>query len=819
MTKDADKGRRRQLQVINSEGTSHRFLRGMITHDLVQRGLSFEDAYSVARAIRGKLLEREEITTSELRDLIDEHVERVFGAEAAEGLKALVLPVSELRVLYDGQKQLFSRGLLARSINAAGIDLDKAYALVNELEGDLRSEGLDDIPSAEIARRADELIEGHVGKMAAKQYRLVRRMRSMPRPLVIYIGGASGTGKSSLALELAPLLRIYQVNATDTIRQVMRMVFTPSIMPALHKSSFEVATPLEVLATEDAVGSPGDPEYAQRLVASFEEQASRVCVGVRAVVERAIAENNSIIVEGVHLHPAIVPFADLEGSAYQVPLVLATLNEETHRARFLARSKSWGRRAERYLERFGSIRAIHDYLLQQAESNEVQELDTSQADPSSGRTLRLVTAMVEKRVPSMAMARAPERQRLCPTLLLVIDGLADRPVRALGGRTPLQAANTPTLDRLAMEGRCGLADAVSPGVVPDTAAGTLAVLGQSPLALKRGPVEAVGAGLSLSPDDIALRANLATVDEHGVVIDRRAGRIRGETEELARAIDRLPLPRSVPKDVEVRVAPSTEHRLAVVLKGQHLSSEITGSDPGDGSSAAPALIAEALDPNNRDAVFTARILALFEQEARGVLDQHPINAARREEGLFPANAILTRGAGRIHRLIPLEEAGMPLRLVCVSGDRTILGLCSWLGAEIVTKDGMTANLDTDLKLKFKEARDALRRSDLVLLQVKGADIAAHDRRPELKVEFLEKLDRRLGRLVDDFKGCLRVAVGSDHATVSESGQHAADPLPVLIWGNGIEPDEVERFDEMSVASGALQRFPLQLLLSRLYDLT
>ena len=162
---------------------------------------------------------------------------------------------------------------------------------------------------------------------------------------------------------------------------------------------------------------------------------------------------------------------------------------------------------------------------------------------------------------------------------------------------------------------------------------------------------------------------------------------------------------------------------------------------------------------------------------------------------------------------------MPLRLVCVSGDRTILGLCSWLGAEIVTKEGMTANLDTNLKLKFKEALDALQRSDLVLLQVKGADIAAHDRRPELKVEFLEKLDLRLGRLVDEFEGCLRVAVGSDHATVSESGQHAADPLPVLIWGDGIEPDEVERFDEMSVGIGALQRFPLQLLLSRLYDLT
>jgi 2,3-bisphosphoglycerate-independent phosphoglycerate mutase len=819
MPKDAEKGRRKQLSVVNSAGERRRFLRGMVTHDLVQRGLSFEDAYGVARAIRGELGDREEISTAQLRDLIDEQVARVFGSETAEAVRLQVPPVVELQVFYDGEKQLFSRGLLARSINAAGVDLDEAYALVNDLEADLRSEGIEIITSAELARRTDDLIEDRVGKKAAKQYRLVRRIRTLHRPLVIYIGGASGTGKSSLALELAPLLRIYQVNATDTIRQVMRMVFTPSIMPSLHKSSFDVAPPLDVMAAEELSGSPGDPEYVQRLVASFEEQATRVCVGVRAVVERAIAENRSIIVEGVHLHPAIVPFADLEGSAYQVPLVLATLNEETHRTRFLARSRSWGRRAERYLERFDSIRAIHDYLLQQAEANEVQELDTSQADPSSARTLRLVAAMVEKRVPSMTMARTPEGQRPRPTLLLVIDGLADRPVRALGGRTPLQAAHTPTLDRLAKEGRCGLADAISPGVVPDTAAGTLAVLGQSPLALKRGPVEAVGAGLSLSPDDIAFRGNLATVDEHGVVVDRRAGRIRAETEELARAIDRLALPRSVPKDIEVRVAPSTEHRLAVVLKGRHLSSEILGSDPGDGAAASPPLVPRARDPNNRDAVFTARTLALFEEQARRVLEDHPVNVARRKKGLFPANAILTRGAGRIHRLIPLEEAGVPLRLVCVSGDRTILGLCSWLGAEIVTHDKMTANLDTDLKLKFKEVRDALKRSDLVLLQVKGADIAAHDRRPELKVEFLEKLDRRLGKLLAEIEGPLRVAVGSDHATISESGQHAADPLPVLIWGDGIEADEVGKFDEVSASAGALQRFPLQLLLSRLYDLS
>ena len=216
------------------------------------------------------------------------------------------------------------------------------------------------------------------------------------------------------------------------------------------------------------------------------------------------------------------------------------------------------------------------------------------------------------------------------------------------------------------------------------------------------------------------------------------------------------------------------------------------------------------------------MIAIFEQEARRVLADHPVNRERRERGLPAANAVLTRGAGHVHRLLPLELAGMPLRMACVSGDRTVLGLASCLGATALTGEAMTANLDTDLEAKFAAARDALDRHDLVVLHVKGADIAAHDRRPDLKLEFLERLDRLLGQLIDGTAGQgapLRVAVAADHATLSEVGQHAADPVPVVIWGTGVEPDEVQAFDEQSAAGGALGRFPLQLLLARLFDLS
>ncbi len=817
---DRDSPRRRTpLMVVCSKGVNQRFLRGMITHDLVQRGLSFDDGYAAAHAIRDRLADHEEVTTGEIRDLIQEHLENTFGSGLPASFQKPIKPVPERFVLNDGRKQPFSRGLLARSIYAAGPDLDRAYRLVAELEQELREAGVMVSTSRDIARRVAELLERFEGAAAAQRYWLVRRLHRLPRPLVIYVGGASGTGKSTLALELAPLLRIYRVISTDTIRQMMRMVFSPKILPALHSSSFEVAPPYghEPLP-EDRPISPHDPEFAQRLIATFEEQATRVGVGVRAVVERTLAENVSMVVEGVHLYPPLVPFGDLEGAVYQVSMALATPDLEVHRSRFVSRARQGGRRAERYVENFVSIRTVHDFVLQQAEAHDTPLLDTSFEEPAV-RTLRLVTSMLQKRLPALVQAGWDEPAEIKPTLLLVIDGLADRPVRALGGRTPLQAAETPTLDRLAREGQCGLADPVAPGVVPDTAAGTLALFGQSPLALKRGPVEALGADIELSPGDVALRGNFATLDGNNQVIDRRAGRIRDKTSKLAKAIDRLPLPGSLAGEVEIRVRPATEHRLAVVLRGEGLSSGIQGSDPGDAAGPGPPLAPRPIDPSDERAVETARILALFEQKARKVLAKHPVNRAREAKGLPPANTVLTRGAGRIHHLLPLEEAGIPLRLTCISGDLTVLGLAELLGATTVSRDNMTANLDTDLGAKFDAVATALERSDLVIVHVKGADIAAHDQRPDLKVGFLERVDAALGEFLAGHSNELRVAVAADHATLSESGQHAADPLPVLIWGPGIEPDDVETYDEPAAGGGKLQQFPLQMLLERLFELS
>ena len=790
----------KQLVVVEDSGERRPFLRGLVTHQLLQRGLTFDDAYSIAQALRGQLSGRDEVTAAELRDLVDTLLHQQFGDTLLPDPAASSSP--DIEIVYEGEPFPFSRGVLARSLLAAGLEAEQAYASALAVLDGLRLEALARIESTDLAERVAEHLEEYQGQPAARRYRLMRSVRRLPKPLVIYLGGASGTGKSTLSFELAPLLRIYRMNSTDSIRQVMRMVFAPAILPSIHRSSFETDFDL-VEASEDDVHL------------GFEEQATRVCVGVRAIVERSIAENTNVMVEGVHLFPPLVPFPELDGEAYQLMLLLETQDENTHRSHFLTRTQRGRRRAERYLSHFESIRSLQTLLLERAEAADIPTLDTTDREATVPRALRLLTDQLTSMAPSLAESAA-EPESVPAALMLILDGVGDLPVEALGGRTPLEAANTPNLDRLARQGSTGLADPVGVGIVPDTASGNLAIFGQSPQAMSRGPIEAIGCGLKLQEGDIALRGNFATVDDHGIVTDRRAGRIRKDAEVLAKELDNLTLPLPEFSDVTFKVRAGTEHRMAVALIGADLSADIQGSDPGNAAIPGPSLEPRATT-DDASAVRTAQALALFESEARKVLTAHPLNARRTAAGLLPANCILTRGAGRTYDLVAPSPAGVPIRTAAVSGDRTVLGIARAAGATISTSSRMTANLDTDLSEKFRHAAELLDEHDVVFLHIKGADIAAHDRRPELKVQFIEKVDEALGDFLSSYRGAPRIAIASDHCTRVDSGQHSADPVPVLVWGHDIVRDEVDTFHERAVSQGSLQRFPLQTLISRLLE--
>ncbi len=228
--------------------------------------------------------------------------------------------------------------------------------------------------------------------------------------------------------------------------------------------------------------------------------------------------------------------------------------------------------------------------------------------------------------------------------LLIIDGLGDLPVEDLGGLTPLEAATTPVMDRLASSGWYGPVDPIGPGEIPNTHSGCSLLLGLLPeqvSRVRRGPVEASGAGWTMKPGEVAMRANFASVVSlaGGLhVTDRRAGRISSGTDVLAEELKDLDLG----DGVRANLIATDQHRGALVLSGSGLDESVTDTDPGDKSLPTPL---EPCMARKESARFTASKINAFISEAYSRLHDHPLNKQRIEEGKFPANAVITRGSG------------------------------------------------------------------------------------------------------------------------------------------------------------------------------
>lgn len=364
-------------------------------------------------------------------------------------------------------------------------------------------------------------------------------------------------------------------------------------------------------------------------------------------------------------------------------------------------------------------------------------------------------------------------------VVLIIDGLGDLPVAALGGLTPLEAARTPNLDRLAAAGRYGLVDPILPGEVPNTDSGVGLLLGLAPEQagrLKRGPVEAAGAGRPLREGEIAVRANFATLQESAagtLVVDRRAGRITCNTEQLAAVVDGL----EVGAGLRAEFRSTDQHRGVLILSGPGLDPAVSDTDPGD--SAVPIYLRECR-AERPAAATTAAAINAFVGEAHRRLRGHAVNVRRNEAGKPPANGIITRGAGAWFRPDNILH-GLGLKAAVVSGCNTVLGLARLFDFDTLQEPGFTASLDTDLPGKIAAATAALSTHDIVYVHVKGPDLCAHDRLPLAKRDFLERLDAALAPLIS---GQAVLALTSDHTTDSNVGTHTADPVPSLIYVPG-----------------------------------
>lgn len=384
-------------------------------------------------------------------------------------------------------------------------------------------------------------------------------------------------------------------------------------------------------------------------------------------------------------------------------------------------------------------------------------------------------------------------------VLLIADGLGDRPIESLGNKTPLEAAAKPNLDKLAAEGECGLMDPIGPGVRAGSDTAHLAILGYDPYKYYtgRGPYEAAGIGMDVKQGDIAFRCNFSTVDDNMVVIDRRAGRITEGTDQLAAAVNGLDL-----DGVQAIFKESVAHRGALILRAPGLSAEITDTDPHH--EGAKILTCEACDPANSAAVRTAKAVNDFVKASYDLLKDHPVNKQRIAAGLNPANVILPRGAG-IGPNMASFDVEHNLKAACVAETGLINGVARYVGMKIIETPGATGGADSDVMAMAQQIVKCLENYDFVLCNVKGADVGGHDDAPQVKIDMIAKLDEMVKYLMAQATPEQFIIVTADHSTPCDFKDHSGDPVPIAFWGPGVRVDSVKQFDERSVVSGGIHR--------------
>jgi 2-phosphoglycerate kinase len=272
----------------------------------------------------------------------------------------------------------YSKGLMAQSIMATGLPPERSFALARLIETRLLERNRGEVTVEELRGLAEEVLLAEEGERVTTRLRQWWRLGRLDRPLVVLLGGVTGVGKSTVASQLANRLGITRVVATDQIRQVVRAFFSREFMPSVHHSSFNAA---------QAFHGPG-ADRAQT-IAGFVRQVADVAPGINALVERAVSERSRIVIEGVHLLPE-VPDRALRGQAITVQALLAVKDEHAHRAHFYMRGLMEPRPPERYLEAFGRIRALQDYLVERAEEAGIQIIDVGALEPALKRVMELV---------------------------------------------------------------------------------------------------------------------------------------------------------------------------------------------------------------------------------------------------------------------------------------------------------------------------------------------------------------------------------------------------------------------------------------------
>ena len=363
-------------------------------------------------------------------------------------------------------------------------------------------------------------------------------------------------------------------------------------------------------------------------------------------------------------------------------------------------------------------------------------------------------------------------------MLLVLDGLGGLP-HPESGLTELESARTPNLDALARGGIVGLSEPVGPGITPGSGPGHLALFGYDPIAgnIGRGALSALGIGLDLAPEDIGVRLNFCTIDPHGNVTDRRAGRIPTElNRELVSDLGSIAI-----DGVEIELATESQHRAVLVLRGEGLHAGVRETDPQQ--IGVPPLTPDALAP---EATRTASVLQEFLDGVREVIGDRS-----------PANFVLMRGYAGLPTLESLEEI-YGVKSACVAAYPMYKGLATIAGMTVLDTGDTLPGEVAALKRHWDE-------HDFFFFHFKATDSLGEDGNFDGKVAAIEEIDAVVPEIVA--LGPAALAVTGDHSTPARLRQHSWHPVPFLLHARHIVPDVATEFGERACGAGSLGVFP------------
>jgi 2-phosphoglycerate kinase len=299
--------------------------------------------------------------------------------------------VDAMRVRRGTAEVPFSRGILARSLLNLGLDATRAHDIASSLHAEFVAEGMSLVTTQHLARMVAERLGRYTDPRIAARYEKMRCFKRSERPLLLLLGGSTGSGKSSIATEIAPRLHINRILATDSVRHVMRAMISEKLLPSIHRSSFEAWR-------DRGVQVPPETDPA---LAAFREQVQHVAVAVEAVLDRARQENLSIILEGVHLVPGLFQRFATDPRLHFLHVVVYVEDEAEHRARFLARGRGARERpSRRYLDNFECIRAIQDFLVHRARIAGLPLVENCDFDAALDQVLGIVLDGIDETAPA-----------------------------------------------------------------------------------------------------------------------------------------------------------------------------------------------------------------------------------------------------------------------------------------------------------------------------------------------------------------------------------------------------------------------------------